>query len=137
MIVGYDGSDYAKAALRTALEVARTFGDKLLIAYLYEVHGVGSGMGDYRAALREMGDKRIAEAKQLAGGQGVELDAALVEYEPAPGLVALAEKEDARLVVVGTRGENPLKGVLLGSVPHKLLHLATRPVLVVPSPSEG
>jgi len=36
--------------------------------------------------------------------------------------------------VVGSYGEHPIKGALLGSVPHTLLHLSERPVLVVPAP---
>jgi nucleotide-binding universal stress UspA family protein len=34
---------------------------------------------------------------------------------------------------VGSYGERPLRGAILGSTPHKLLHLAERPVLVVPA----
>ena len=33
IILGYDGSDAADAALETAIELARKFGDKLVIAY--------------------------------------------------------------------------------------------------------
>ena len=43
------------------------------------------------------------------------------------------EKHDARVIVVGTYGETPLRGAILGSVPHKLLHLSDRPVLCVPA----
>ena len=41
-------------------------------------------------------------------------------------------KRDARAIVVGTFGEHPIKGAILGSVPHRLLHVSERPVLVVP-----
>ena len=33
---------------------------------------------------------------------------------------------------LGTHGESPIRGALLGSTPHKLLQLSERPVLVVP-----
>jgi nucleotide-binding universal stress UspA family protein len=39
------------------------------------------------------------------------------------------------MIVVGSYGESPLRGAVLGSTPHKLLHLAERPVLVVPAPA--
>ena len=35
------------------------------------------------------------------------------------------------MIVVGSHGERPIAGALLGSVPHKLLHLSETPVLVV------
>ncbi len=47
-------------------------------------------------------------------------------------LLALADEHEARAIVVGTYGEHPIKGALIGSVPHKLLHLSERPVIVVP-----
>jgi nucleotide-binding universal stress UspA family protein len=34
---------------------------------------------------------------------------------------------------VGAHGESPIRGALIGSTAHKLLHLADRPVLVVPA----
>jgi nucleotide-binding universal stress UspA family protein len=52
-------------------------------------------------------------------------------------LISLAEEHNARgAIVVGTYGESPLKGAILGSTPHKLLHLSSRPVLVVPVGAE-
>jgi nucleotide-binding universal stress UspA family protein len=33
---------------------------------------------------------------------------------------------------VGDKGLRPIRGAILGSTPHKLLHLSDRPVLVVP-----
>ncbi len=38
--------------------------------------------------------------------------------------------------VVGTYSERPLAAALVGSTPHKLLHLSNHPVLVVPVPDE-
>ena len=49
-------------------------------------------------------------------------------------LLALASEREARLIVVGTYGESPLRSAILGSTPHKLLHLSEVPVLVVPPP---
>jgi nucleotide-binding universal stress UspA family protein len=46
------------------------------------------------------------------------------------------ERHGASLVVVGTQGEHPLAGAILGSVPHKLLHVSPVPVLVVPGGRE-
>jgi nucleotide-binding universal stress UspA family protein len=42
----------------------------------------------------------------------------------------VARERDARMIVVGSSGEPPLKSVIIGSTPHKLLHVAERPVLV-------
>ena len=57
----------------------------------------------------------------------------LVPERPAAALVEVADARDARFIVVGTWGEGPLRGAFLGSTPYKLLHLADRPVVVVPA----
>ena len=57
----------------------------------------------------------------------------LVVAKPAEALVSVADTHDATVIVVGTAGESPIRGALLGSTPHKLLHLSTRPVLCVPA----
>jgi len=38
------------------------------------------------------------------------------------------------MIVVGTWSERPIRGAILGSVPFKLLHQSTVPVLAVPLP---
>jgi nucleotide-binding universal stress UspA family protein len=133
IIVGYDGSESAKAALRVAVEVGRAYGEPVTIAFGYEVSPVGGEIHDYHEALRELATRRLEEAKALVPVDDVEVDAIIIEQAPAQALVALADERDARVIVVGTRGERPLHGALLGSTPHKLLYLARRPVLVVPA----
>jgi nucleotide-binding universal stress UspA family protein len=132
VIVGYDGSDCAKAALRTGIEVGRAYDEPVIIAFGYELSPVGGELHDYHAALQELASSRVAEARELASG-AKEIETVVIEDSPAQALVELGRQRDARVIVVGTRGEGPIRGALLGSTPHKLLHLADRPVLVVPA----
>jgi nucleotide-binding universal stress UspA family protein len=132
VIVGYDGSECAKAAVQTALEVGRAYGEPVTIAFAYDLSPVGGELHDYHAALKDLATKRLTEGREFAHEAGSEVETVIVEREPAEALVKLAEERDARLIVVGTRGESPIRGALLGSTAHKLLHIADRPVLVVP-----
>jgi nucleotide-binding universal stress UspA family protein len=134
VVVGYDGSASSKEAVRVALDVAKAYGDKLVIAFGYELSPVGGELHDYHAALKDLAAKRLTEAVALAGDADGDVEAVIVEQSPAAALVALADERDARVIVVGTRGESPIRGALLGSTPHKLLQLSDRPVLVVPLP---
>ncbi len=133
VIVGYDGSDCVKAALRVGIEVGRAYGETVTIAFGYELSPVGGELHDYHAALKELAGNRLAEARELAAAQGGEVEEVVIEQAPAPALADLAVQRDARVIVVGTRGESPIRGALLGATPHKLLALADRPVLVVPA----
>jgi len=134
VIVGYDGSDCAKSALRTALDVSKAYGEKVTIAFGYEVKLLGSEVKDYADALRELAHQRLTEAGEIAVAYDGTVDAVAIESAPAEALVDLADERDARMIVVGTHGESPIRGALLGSTPHKLLHISDRPVLVVPPP---
>jgi nucleotide-binding universal stress UspA family protein len=132
IVVGYDGSDCAKAALQAALEVGKAYGEKVVIAFGYDLNPVAGELHDYHAALKDLATSRLAEGTELAAAAGSEVESVVVEQAPARALVALAVERDARVIVVGTHGESPIKGALLGSTAHKLLHLSDRPVLVVP-----
>lgn len=132
IVVGYDGSECAKAALRTAVDVGQAYGEKVIIAFGYELSPVGGELHDYHLALRDMATQRLREGQAAAADADIEIEAVVVEQGPARGLVALATERDARLIVVGNHGESPIKGALVGSTPHKLLQLSDRPVLVVP-----
>jgi nucleotide-binding universal stress UspA family protein len=57
----------------------------------------------------------------------------LVFEKAHQALADFGAKHEARMIVVGAHGESAIKGALIGSTAHKLLHLADRPVLVVPA----
>jgi nucleotide-binding universal stress UspA family protein len=135
IILGYDGSDCAKAALALATETARAMGDRVVVVWTIEAHHTGGEVKDYEDALKEMGERVTAEAAEVATTAGVETERLLVHGDsPASALSELADERKARAIVVGTHGESPLKGALIGSTPHKLIQLARTPVLVVPAP---
>jgi nucleotide-binding universal stress UspA family protein len=134
IVVGYDGSPCSQEAVRVAVEVGKAYGEHVIIAFGYEVNPLMGEVHDYHEALKELATKRLTEATALVADTTADVEAVIVEREPAEGLVALADERDARVIVVGTHGESPIKAVLLGSTPHKLLQLSDRPVLVVPYP---
>jgi nucleotide-binding universal stress UspA family protein len=131
-VVGYDGSPCAEAALTVAVNLAKELDGKLVVAFGFYANPMGGEVTDYRKALEEHGQRLLSAVVGRAAEEGVTVEPVLAEEEPAEALVDLAAQHDARAIIVGTRGEGPLKGALVGSVPHKLLQLSDRPVLVVP-----
>ncbi len=133
IVVGYDGSPCSREAIRVALEIGKAYSEKVIVAFAYELNPVAGELHDYHAALKELAAKRLEEARELlAAADGVEVEPVIVEESPAQALADLAAERDARVIVVGTRGESPFRAALIGSTPHKLVHIADRPVLVVP-----
>ncbi len=134
IVVGYDGSACGEAALVSALELADELGDKVVVVFGYAPPGIWGGeIAEHEEAIEEFGEEVTARAKAQAAERGVEIEVALVPKRAAEALIEAADERDARMIVVGSFGEAPLKGVILGSTPNKLLHLADRPVLVVPA----
>lgn len=136
LVVGYDGSDCARAALEEAIGLATATGDRIVIAFGYEPGGYGEEHTAHREEVRKFGVSVTAPALERAERAGVEATLGLVPERPVEALLALAEEHDARAIVVGTYGESPIRGAILGSTPHKLLAASERPVLVVPVPED-
>jgi nucleotide-binding universal stress UspA family protein len=134
IVVGYDGSACGRAALEEAGALAKELGDRIVIVFGYAPGGYGGGeIPSHREAVEEIGEKVTAEAQLRAEEIGIQSEVELVPLKPDHALVRVSEERKARMIVVGTHSDPPLKGVILGSTPHKLLHEADVPVLVVPA----
>lgn len=134
VVLGFDETPGAQQALEVAVDVARRWGDELVLVYAYGPPGAGLGeeSRSHADALEELGRDAVERGIALANEQGVEVTVELIRAKPAQALLEVADRYDARVIVVGTWGDGPLRGALLGSTPHKLLGLSRRPVLCVP-----
>jgi len=134
IVVGYDGSACGEAALDAALGLASSLGDEVIAVFGYAPPGSWGGeIVEHEEAIEELGEKVMGRAREQAAGSSVPFSDELVAKRAVAALIDVADARDARMIVVGSFGEPPLKGVILGSTPNKLLHLADRPVLVVPA----
>lgn len=134
IVVGYDGTDGSKAALAEALAVAQEIGGEIVAVFAYDRVIVGGESHDLDAQVHARGDAMLAEAEATAAAAGIALRKEYIEESAASALVTVGGEEDARFIVVGSYGERPLKGAIVGSTPYKLIHLADRPVIVVRIP---
>jgi nucleotide-binding universal stress UspA family protein len=129
IVVGYDGTDGAKAAYAEALALASRLGEDVLVVFSFESPRLGGELHDLDEAIRERGQAVVAEALAAAGDVAVTTQVRM--QDPAAGLIAAAQEIGASMIVVGSYGEGPLRSALVGSTPTRLLHLSTLPVLVV------
>lgn len=135
IVLGYDGSRCAEAALSQGIQLAKELGDKLVLVFGYAPGGYGGGeVPTHREAVKEFGEKVIEAAAKAAAAAGVDHEVELVPEKAANALATVAAKRGARMIVVGSYGEKPITGAILGTTPHKLLHLSEVPVLVVAAP---
>ena len=114
----------------------RELGDRLVLVFSYEINRLGGEVADYADALRQYGRGILERGRSSGVLAGLDVELREVEQAPAHGLIAIADEYDARMIVIGSYGERPLKGVLVGSTPYRLMHLSERPVLVVRTSSQ-
>jgi nucleotide-binding universal stress UspA family protein len=127
IVVGYDGTASARAALDEAVRLAGALGVELVVAFAYWTNPAGGEVGDMVDALRERGKALLQE---IARAGGVQARAELVGDRPDDGLARVAEDAGAQMIAVGSYGEGPLRAAVIGST-HRLIHVAGVPVLVV------
>lgn len=146
IVVGIDGSDTSRAALRFALEEACLRGASVRAVCAWEVPLDQAMPGPVLGGLPLEYGIPIDELRELARRQAViVLDEALaavdedavgieVRREPIEGSAARVLVEaaaDAELLVVGSRGRGGFAGLLLGSVGQACAHHARCPVAVI------
>jgi nucleotide-binding universal stress UspA family protein len=133
IIVGVDESSYAGAALRWAADYGEVRGWPVTAVlawdYIQQQHADPAagfdphyGPGEAASVLGELVDRALGEHRDIT--RQVVCDRA------ASALVEVAG-DDASLIVVGARGMNGFKGLLLGSVSRHVLHAARVPVAVI------
>jgi nucleotide-binding universal stress UspA family protein len=141
IVVGTDGSDTAKTAVRYAIDLARELGARLLIVSAYEAiadQRLRAERVEVPEDLQWMVNPRgdvltmLDDAKADAVSTGVDqVETFARQGDAADAILDIAEEQRADLIVVGNRGMTGAKRFLLGSVPNKVSHHAPCSVLIV------
>jgi nucleotide-binding universal stress UspA family protein len=134
IVVGTDGSEQSRTAVRWAAAEARLRAAplKILTAYSWngppEAYGGAAEPPDIIAQqFHQMAAAAAAEAR--ASAPGIEVFSAAVVGDPASAL--LQAGRTAAMLVVGNRGRGGFASLLLGSVSQHVATHATAPVVVV------
>jgi nucleotide-binding universal stress UspA family protein len=133
IVLAVDGSEQSQKAVPLAVDVARKSASEVVVVHVREhivdLGGVWEQESQSRAAaivdaackqLEEAGVSSRAEVRRSLAGSG----------RIAQEIIDAADQEEADLIVMGSRGVSNLRGLLLGSVAHKVLQLSAQPVLI-------
>jgi nucleotide-binding universal stress UspA family protein len=140
IVVGTDGSDTAREAVRQAIDLAKQIGASIDLVSAYEPVA-GSRLREERQEVprdvewtvnpREDVDATLSEASGLAKQAGVDVETFARQGDPADAILDVAEERGSDLIVVGNKGMTGAKRFLLGSVPNKVSHHAPCSVLII------
>ena len=144
ILAAVDGSPAALKAAAFAADLASKYDAELvLLTVAADVAPVlDPGIEEYariegiRAPAAEYGftaaQGLLDEAARTASeGRRLQIATILAVGDPAAEIIAAANQREADLIVVGSRGQGRLAGLLLGSVAQKVISLASGPVTVV------
>ena len=132
VVVGYDGSDEARAAFAVAIDRARP-SDRIVVVHAVAPASNWLGTPYYDRAVAHIhaaAEDVLDEMRPIAEQVEMPIEFSVLEGPPAEVLVRAAAVRDADEIVVGSRGLGRIRGAL-GSVSQELLREAARPVLVV------
>lgn len=133
ILVGYDGSAPATAALAHAVELALCCGAALSVAAVARVPDYAATVDEVNGALedaRRYFQAALDRAAALARSRGVEVTTHVLAGHPVDALIRFAQQQGVDLIVVGARGLTPIQRLLLGSVSAALARYAPCSVLV-------
>jgi nucleotide-binding universal stress UspA family protein len=131
ILLAVDGSTYAQRAAELVRRLAAG-GDDVIVLNVTEimpVYGGNSADLDLDREGMEAARRFGRELEQAGVPTKVELVRAFVG-DVAKTIVEVARDHGAGVLVLGCRGRGDLTALLLGSVAHKVIHLADRPVLL-------
>lgn len=126
-LVGYDGSESAKAALTLATSHAETFGAKLFI-----IMSMGGGASEKQKKI-DKAAKDLSFAAQFVTEKGIlwETQQSARGLSPGEDLVTFAEDNDIDQIFVGIRKKSRTQKILLGSNAQYIILKAPCPVVTV------
>ena len=140
IVVGTDGSETAKEAVRQATELAKHVGDSIDLVSAYEPVSSTRLREEQRDVPpdlewmvnpREDVDATLKDAAAWAKEAGVDVETYARQGDPADAILDVAEEQGSDLIIVGNKGMTGAKRFLLGSVPNKVSHHAPCSVLII------
>lgn len=138
IVVGVDGSpDATEAALFAATTLPRPFGCGLhLVTVLSDKKDTFGELPLTGTNETQYAEEVLSDLQTELENRGVNATAQVVHGDPATEIIAVAQRLDAGLIVVGSRGLNPVERLFLGSVSDRVLWHAPCSVLVCRTASE-
>jgi nucleotide-binding universal stress UspA family protein len=135
VVVATDGSEPGDLAVAFAKDLALDQKARLVVVYVDELVP-GHGGAHHAQALEPEIKTKIDDQVTALKADGIDAEFQVHQVKvsgPAHAIADAASEAKADLIVLGSVGSGPLKGLLLGSVAHRLLQIAPCPVLVVPA----
>ncbi len=134
ILVPTDGSEYTKAAVKKAMELAKLSGGKVTALYVLDQTiltnmPMDTAVMNVYNTLEKEGKEAVDYVRDLGTQEGVEVSISVKEGSPVK--VILDESANYDIIVMGTLGRTGMSKLLMGSVAERVVRASQCPVLVV------
>ena len=134
ILLAVDGSEYSHRAIEYAKSLTERYEANLWLVHVFSHTSDLLGYQDFEklyAKRKSAGQAVLDRAKKILGSTTFKVHEELMEGSEAEAILKVAENHQVDLIIMGTRGFGAVKGMLVGSVSRKVIHLSTCPVMVV------
>ena len=148
LLVAYDGSEYGREALRTAVDNALPLGATVHVIYVVKSHSYTSAAVDPHIGVVEPrseqllhmfkreAEEMLAKAQEIVSDSGIEIITHMVIGDPRDEIIKMAKQIGADLIILGSAGKGRTKRLLLGSVSNSVVAESPIATLVIHAPSK-
>lgn len=138
IMVAIDKAEITNKILDATIEIARNKQTQVTLVHVSQDY-VSNGMtyvpvNFLEEVLNEMEKaslEQLQEAKSKLKSAGVNPETIHLKGDPAHEILNYAWDTEQQLIIIGSRGLRGVKGMMLGSVSHKVSQLSSCPVLIV------
>ncbi len=134
ILLPIDGSEYSIKATEYTLDFVKLAESDIVLMYSHK--SFPSFLGE--PYFQEVHDKIMNTAREMMApflkmfvDARIPVEERMLEGPPGENICKVAQIEKCDLIIMGSRGFTDFKGLLLGSVTHRVLHGAPCPVLVI------
>lgn len=137
IMVAIDKAEITNKILDATIEIARNKQTEVTLVHVSQDY-VSNGMTyvpvNFLEVLNEMEKaslEQLQEAKSKLKSAGINPETIHLKGDPAHEILNYAWDTEQQLIIIGSRGLRGVKGMMLGSVSHKVSQLSSCPVLIV------
>lgn len=135
ILVPTDGSDYTKAAVNKAVELAKVVGGNITALYVIDKSAFSNlpadaAISSVYSSLEKEGTNAIDYVTEICNDAGIPVETKIREGSPVNEIVS-ESAGGYDLIVMGTLGRTGVSKLLMGSVAERVVRASNCPVMVV------
>ncbi|MEM2900967.1 MAG: universal stress protein [Thermoplasmata archaeon] len=136
ILIATDGSECSKKAVIAGLELAKQLHAIPIILYVVNESSIpamppDAMLSDVYSFLYSLGEEILEKISIDAKKFGLDIKKKIEAGIPSDKIIDVAEKEDCKLIVLGTHGRSGLRKLILGSTAERVIRHSKVPVMVV------